>query len=139
MNAVRILADIQPVGSGEAALKYLAAYLCRPPLHESQIERWDAQTVTFRYREHGGASQRCTVSGEEFVRRLLQHVPPKGFQRVRHYGRLGGAARAKWERILALLDWKTPAWEPPAPVPPPVCPECGQVMRLIGTLARKPP
>ena len=34
---VKWVADIQPVGSGEAALKYLAAYLCRPPLHESQL------------------------------------------------------------------------------------------------------
>ena len=32
------VADVQAVGSGEAALKYLAAYLCRPPLHERQLE-----------------------------------------------------------------------------------------------------
>lgn len=137
---VKWVADIQAVGSGEAALKYLANYLCRPPLHESQIETWDAQAVTFRYRDNGGSVKRCTVSGQEFVRRFLQHVPPRGFQRVRHYGWLGGAARTKWERILALLDWR-----PPPPQlstqnsPPPRCPCCGQVMQLIGSVARKPP
>ena len=136
---VKWVADIQPVGSGEAALKYLAAYLCRPPLHESQIEHWDAATVTFRYRDNGGATQRCTVSGQEFVRRVLQHVLPKGFQRVRHYGWLGAAAQGKRERIHALLDWKAPALEPPAPVPPPRCPGCGKTMVLIGSVARKPP
>ena len=136
---VKWVADIQPVGSGEAALKYLAAYLCRPPLHESQLERWDAQTVTFRYRENGGATKRCTVSGEEFVRRVLQHVLPKSFQRVRHYGWLGAAAQRKRDRIAALLDWRAPALVPPAPVPPPVCPGCGKTMVLIGQLARKPP
>ncbi len=133
------VADIQAVGSGEAALKYLANYLCRPPLHESQLEAWDAQTVTFRYRANGGAVKRTTVSGSEFVRRVLQHVLPRGFQRVRHYGWLGAAAQAKRERIGALLDWKAPALVPPAPVPPPQCPGCGQVMRLIGSVARKPP
>ena len=133
------VADIQPVGSGEAALKYLAAYLCRPPLHESQLETWDAQTVSFRYRESSGTQKRCTVSGEEFVRRVLQHVLPKSFQRVRHSGWLGGAARAKRERIAALLDWRAPALVPPAPVPPPGCPACGKTMVLIGQLARKPP
>ena len=133
------MADIQPVGSGAAALKYLAAYLCRPPLHQTQIERWDAQTVTFRYRANGGAPLRCTVSGQEFVRRLLQHVLPKGFQRVRHYGWLGAAARAKRERIHALLDWRAPLTVPPAPTPPPKCPSCGQAMVLIGSVARKPP
>jgi hypothetical protein len=133
------VADVQPVGSGEAALKYLAAYLCRPPLHESQLESWNANEVTFRYRAHGGTVKRGTVSGPEFVRRFLQHVPPKGFQRVRHYGWLGAAAQAKRERIAALLDWRAPALVPPPPGPPPRCPGCGQVMGLIASVARKPP
>jgi hypothetical protein len=136
---IKWVADIQPVGSGEAALKYLAAYLCRPPLHQTQLEGWDAQSVTFRYRENGGAPARCTVTGQEFVRRFLQHVLPKGFQRVRHYGWLGAAARAKRERIHALLDWRAPLGVKPAPVPPPKCPSCGQPMVLIGSVARKPP
>ena len=100
---------------------------------------WDAQTVTFRYRDNGGAPKRCTVSGEEFVRRVLQHVLPKSFQRVRHYGWLGAAAKAKRERIAALLDWRAPALVPPPPVAPPVCPACGQTMALVAQLARKPP
>ena len=141
--------DLQAVGSGEAALRYLAAYLCRPPLHESQVQSWDPpasdfgatspQNVTFRYRDNGGTQKRCTVSGQEFVRRMLQHVLPKGFQRVRHYGWLGAAAQRKRERIAALLDWRMPARVPPVPVPAPVCPACGKTMVLIAQLARKPP
>ena len=135
------VADIQPVGSGEAALKYLANYLCRPPLHESQIEQWNHQRVRFRYRENSGAVKRDTVSGSEFVRRFLQHVLPKGFQRVRHYGWLGAAAQRKRERILALLDWRAPALAQLSTCnsQPLKCPGCGQVMVLIGSVARKPP
>lgn len=136
---IKWVADVQPVGSGEAALKYLANYLCQPPLHESQIETGNARSVTFRYRANGGAVKRATVSGREFVRRLLQHVLPKGFQRVRHYGWLGAAAQAKRERIAALLDWRAPRLLPPPPLPPPKCPGCGQVMVLIAAVARKPP
>ena len=137
---IKWVADVQPVGSGEAALKYLANYLCRPPLHESQLETCDAQGVTFRYRANGGEVRRATVSGPEFVRRVLQHVLPKGFQRVRHYGWLGAAAKTKWERIAALLDWRAPAPQPATRNPQPVrCPGCGQVMVLIGSVARKPP
>ena len=132
------MADVQAVGSGEAALKYLANYLCQPPLREPQMEESDEPGVTFRYRNHGGAVQRATVSGMEFVRRVLQHVLPKGFQRVRHYGWRGAAARTKWERILALLDGKPPARVKPAPRPPPKCPGCGQTMFLIGTMPRAP-
>jgi len=136
---VKWVADVQPVGSGEAALKYLANYLCKPPLHESQIQSWNVQTVSFRYRENGGAQKHSTVSGTEFVRRVLQHVLPKGFQRVRHYGWLGAASKQKRERIHALLDWRAPALVTPTTLPPPRCPGCGQVMVLIGSVARKPP
>lgn len=132
---VKLVADSQPVGRGEAALKYLAAYLCRSPLHESQLEDAVAQTVTFRYRENGGEVKRRTGSGQAFVRRVLQHVLPKGFQRVRHYGWLGAATKMKWERILALLDWRAPTLGLPAPLPPPR----GQVLVWIGVVARKPP
>jgi hypothetical protein len=137
---VKWVADVQPVGSGEAALQYLANYLCKPPLQESQIQAWDQQRVTFRYRENGGTPKRGTVSGGEFVRRVLQHVLPKGFQRVRHYGWLGAAAQKKRERIAALLDWRAPLPQlSPFNSQPPKCPGCGQVMRLIGSVARKPP
>lgn len=135
---IKWVADIQPVGSGEAALKYLANYLCKPPLQDTQIEHWDAQQVTFRYRDNGGTQKTGTVSGSEFVRRVLQHVMPKGFQRVRHYGWLASAAKQKRERIRALLDCKSPAPVKPAPLPPPQCPCCGKAMFLIGPLPRAP-
>ncbi len=135
---IKWVADVQPVGGGEAALKYLANYLCQPPLREPQLERDDATGVTFRYRGNDGTVQRATVSGAEFVRRVLQHVLPKGFQRVRHYGWRGAAARAQWERLLALLDWKAPARVQPAPAPPPQCPGCGKTMFFLGPLPRAP-
>jgi len=132
--------DVQAVGSGAAALKYLAAYVSRGPLHPSRIQSWDGSTVTFRYRQSNGVEHHCRVGGEEFVRRLLQHVPPKGFQRVRHYGWLSGPANAQWQRILALLDWRPPLPQLPSTNSQPIlCPCCGKPMRLIGTLPRKPP
>ncbi len=132
--------DIKAVGSGAAALKYLAAYVSRGPLHPSRIIAWDGKDVRFRYRDNTGVEQPCRVSGQEFVRRLLQHVPPRGFQRVRHYGWLSGAAKARWERILALLDWKAPNLALRARTSTaPLCALCAKPMRLIGTLPRCPP
>lgn len=137
---IKWVTDVQPVGGGGAALKYLAAYVHRGPLHPSRIETWNGTHVTFRYRDRAGLEQRCPVTGQEFLRRLLQHVPPKHFQRVRHYGWLASAARAKRERILALLDWRAPLVPPSTKNSPPIlCDRCGQPMRLIGTLARSPP
>ena len=80
------------------------------------------------------------MSASEFVRRFVQHVLPKGFQRVRHYGWLAAAAKAKRERIHALLDWKAP--EPQLPIRSPQlpqCPCCRKPMALVGLLPRAPP
>ena len=79
-----------------------------------------------------------TVSGAEFLRRVLQHVLPKGFQRVRHFGWRGGAAKKKWARLLALLDWRPAEVVKTLPLPPPQCPGCGKPMVLIGTRPRAP-
>ena len=95
--------DVQAVGSGEAALKYLANYLCQPPLREHQLERDGAQGVTFRYRDNHGTVQRATVSGMEFVRRFLQHVLPNPTQ-------TGGASVPASRSLRTAMWWgETPS------------------------------
>ena len=79
------------------------------------------------------------LAAERFLHRFLQHVLPRGFQRVRSFGWLSAAAKTKWERILALLDWKQPVLAPPTPLPPPLCPCCHKPMKLVGLLPRPPP
>lgn len=121
--------NTQPVGSGERALGYLAAYVQRTALSAQRIVQEEHGHTTFRYRQSDTG---------EFLRRCLQHVLPKGFQRVRYYGWLGPAAQVRWQRILALLDW-----QPPARVvtrqPQPLCPRCGRPLGWLGTLERAPP
>jgi len=92
-----------------------------------------------------GAAERLSStlrwSGEKFLRRFLQHVLPKGFQRVRHFGWLSPAAQKRRQRIHALLDCQ-PAVPPEAAAVPswvPQCPRCQKPMRLLGTLPRSPP
>lgn len=133
------VADVQPVGSGQPALKYLAAYVYRTALSAEKIVADDGQHVIFTYRDHTGKNGRCQLSAEAFLHRFLQHVLPKGLQRVRHFGWLSAAAKARWERLRALLDWQPP---PPLPEPQtfvPQCPCCHQPMQLLGRLPRPPP
>jgi hypothetical protein len=131
------VADVQSVGSGEPALKYLAAYIYRTAFSAERIIADDGQHITFTYRD---SKDRCTLRlpAEQFMHRFLQHVLPKGLQRVRYYGWLSPAAKVRFERILALLDWKQPALQLPAPFPPPECPCCRKPMILIGRLPRPP-
>ena len=52
---------------------------------------------------HGGKERVLTLSGEEFLRRWVQHVLPKGFVKVRHYGLLASRGR---EEKLAACRWQ---------------------------------
>ena len=133
------VADVQPVGSGEPALKYLAAYVYRTAFSAERIVADEARGVTFRYRDNTGQERTLTLPAERFLHRFLQHVLPQGLQRVRSFGWLAPAAKARWQRVLALLDWKTPALVLPGPLPPPRCPCCQQPMVLVGQLPRPPP
>jgi len=133
------VADVQPVGSGEPALKYLAAYVYRTAFSAEKIVADDGQRITFTYRDNEGRNRAMRLPGEKFLHRFLQHVLPRGLQRVRHFGWLSAAARERFERIRALLDW-----QPPKPLPEPAvfvphCPGCKKPMLLIGRLPRPPP
>jgi hypothetical protein len=131
--------DVQPVGSGEPALKYLAAYVYRTAFSAEKIIADDGQHVTFTYRDNTGTNHRLTLTGEKFLHRFLQHVLPKGLQRVRHFGWLSAAAKGRFDRIRALLDWQPPEPLPEPQVFVPQCPGCKKPMRLIGRLPRPPP
>ena len=133
------MADVQPVGSGQPALKYLAAYVYRTALSAERIVADDGQHVTFTYRDNQGRSQKLRLSAEQFLHRFLQHVLPRGLQRVRYFGWLAPAAKAKFECIAALLDWKSPLPQPASAPTVPHCPCRKKPMVLLGLLARAPP
>lgn len=132
--------DIQAAGSGEAVLKYLSAYVYRTALGAQRIVKDEHGQITFTWRESGSGENRLsTVSAPEFLRRFLQHVLPRGFQRVRYYGWLSPAAVKRWTRIQTLLDWQPAPLKPLPPPPPPQCPVCQLPMRCAGRIARGPP
>jgi len=133
------VADVQPVGRGEGALKYLAAYVYRTAWSAERIVADDSQHVTFAWRDNQGRNRTTRLRAEAFLHRYLQHVLPRGLPRVRYYGWLSPAAKARFERIRALLDWRVPPLAPAPTTPAPLCPCCHKPMHLIGRLARPPP
>ena len=134
------IVNTQPVGSGEKALAYLAAYVQRTALGSQRIVKEEHGRTTFTYRQSDtGRWKLLTLDTPEFLRRFLQHVLPAGFHRVRYYGWWSPAAKARWARILALLDWQEPARPPKRPAWVKRCPGCGQPMHLLGRLPRGPP
>ena len=77
----------QSVGNGRHALKYLGAYLFRVAISEPHVLSYDGQEVTFQYRKVGSHRWRkLSLAVIEFMHRFLQHVLPKGFIKLRHFG-----------------------------------------------------
>jgi hypothetical protein len=78
-------------------LAYLARYTHPVASRNSCLIALDECGVTFRYTDYrrNGPAQYCTMtlSADEFIRRFLLHVLPKGFHRIRHYGLLASAGR----------------------------------------------
>ena len=117
---------------GGAAIVYLGRYLYRGVIQEHDILRCDDSGVTYRWRDsQTDKYQQRTVSGAEFLRRVLQHVLPKGFRRARSYGFLHPNAKGM-ATLLKLLVFTTP--QPPCAPPQRAqmrCRCCGAPMRIV--------
>ena len=126
-------------------LAYLSRYTHRVAISNSRLLGFDQTGVTFRYKDYrrGGADRQqiMTLAADEFIRRFLLHVLPKGFHRIRHYGLLAGATRkVVLNRVRQLLGVAPPATtdaqaEPDDMRPP--CPCCGGHMVVVETFERQ--
>jgi len=78
----------KPFGGPEHVLHYLARYTHRVAISNHRLLGMENGKVTFRWKDyaHGGKQRKMTLACEEFIRRFLLHVLPKGFVRIRHYG-----------------------------------------------------
>lgn len=137
----------EPVGSGEQALRYLSRYLYRVAIANPAILRADDQSVTFRYRDSTDRRARtCTLAPQEFLRRFLQHVLPKGFVKARAFGLHHPSKRGALTLVRLSLYWRQGHQPPPAPsLTRPViikkvtaCPRCTAPMLAVQRLAPLP-
>ena len=98
-------------GEGEqAVLTYLARYVFRIAITNSRIVGLDEHGVSIRYKVRKSNRWRtCRITGDEFMRRFLQHVLPKGLHKVRYFGLWHPARRELAARAHLLLALERPA------------------------------
>ena len=84
-----------PFGGPRQVLKYLARYTHRVAISNQRLVALENGRVTFRWKNYARGSQPATMTlnVEEFIRRFLTHVLPKGFVKVRHFGFLANRGR----------------------------------------------
>jgi hypothetical protein len=135
---------IQPAGTGENVVRYLARYVQHTAISDERILAADEESVRFSYTDsRSGARRACQLTADEFLRRYLQHILPPGQHRVRYFGWLHPVAkkrRAIVETLLAVVIVVRPKLDPP-----PwhlLCPHCERfTLVIVARLkpARAPP
>lgn len=129
-------------GNLKKQLAYIGRYIRRPAISLNRIEEYDGQQVTFRYYDKTEKKdQRETVTVEEFISRLVRHIPDEQFKTIRYYGvysrRIKGLCKklvSKWQkevrkwivkakRVLSRRTWAEKVREKTGKDPM-VCPKC---------------
>lgn len=114
-------------------LSYLARYVRGGPIGNRRLIRATNGTVTFRYRSHrAGRKEEMTLHAEEFIRRLLLHVPPRGFQCVRAYGLYANSNRIvpRLPGEEAPVSRQMDGESSPRPKSIRCCPRCGEPLSI---------
>ena len=113
----------RPFGGPKQVIEYLGRYThtCPAPvagkvaISNHRIEEVNESEVRFNYKDYrdGGKSKTMTLSNEEFTRRFVQHILPKRFVRIRHYGILSSSwKRGKLQALQKELHVQRPSEKP---------------------------
>lgn len=137
--------DVPQGGKGLAY--YLAKYVVSPPISLRRIVKYDGQNVKYWYNDHAtGKRIKEEVDALTFIGRMVQHILPKGFQRIRYYGlhATAYASRIREELKGLLNDTSEPVTgtyqvtgyrdriKKSFGVNPLLCPRCGDEMEFEG-------
>jgi hypothetical protein len=132
-----------PFGGPEYVLQYLGRYTHRVAISNHRLVSFIDGQVTFRWRDsaHHNELKLLTLAVDEFLRRFLLHILPRGFVRIRNFGFLANCKRAT---LLPLCFQLLGSAQPPHVQPhasstedsPPLwrCPKCGGPMKVIERL-----
>lgn len=134
----------RPFGGPEAVLAYLSRYTHRVAIANSRLIAYDARGVTFKWKDYRVEGRdrykQMTLATDEFIRRFLIHVLPKGLHRIRHYGLFAKSACAdNVAHARELLAAAKPEGQPTSTADDrskSTCPCCGGRMIIIEVFER---
>ncbi len=144
----------RPFAGPAQVLEYLGRYTHRTAISNERLVSFDARTVRFRYKDYAQRARRKTMAleAQEFLRRFVLHVLPRGFNRIRHYGLLANrnkrallaSARAALgapaaPHTAAPTESVIAFWQRIAHIDIQRCPRCNLgTLRVVAVLAPQP-
>jgi hypothetical protein len=130
-----------PFGGPQYVLQYLGRYTHRVAISNHRLVSFADEKVTFRWRDsaHHNEQKLLTLPLDEFLRRFLLHLLPKGFVRIRHFGFLANRRRATLLPLCFHLLGSPPQTEQDRSGSKDssdlwLCPKCGAPMMVIERL-----
>jgi hypothetical protein len=134
----------KPFGGPEHVLQYLSRYTHRVAISNHRLLGMEDGRVTFRWKDyaHGSRKRKMTLTAQEFIRRFLLHVLPRGFVRIRHFGWMANRSRARSAaacRLLLEAERGQPTAPPLSPLLSPErrCPHCGCSVVIVERLTAR--
>jgi hypothetical protein len=134
----------RPFGGPEHALRYLGNYTHRVAISNHRLVALTNEGVLFRWRDsaHGNKKRQMTLPVDEFLRRFLLHLLPRGFVRIRHFGFLANRQRALLLPLCFRLLQAPQSIPADSAAPSPdrphshwKCPACGATMHVLERLS----
>lgn len=127
-----------PFGGPQHVLHYLARYTHRVAISNHRLVDLTDTHVTFLWKDyaHGSKRRKMTLTHEEFLRRFLEHVLPRGLPRIRYFGFLANRRRGVLLPLCRTLLAATPPADASAAAQTAVwhCPRCHGAMRIVEPL-----
>jgi hypothetical protein len=125
-----------PFGGPEHVLHYLARYTHRVAISNHRLLHVSNHEVTFRWKDYTHHQKRrvMTLTLEEFLRRFIQHVLPRGFPRIRYFGFLANRRRRSLLPLCRTLFGAYESTSPNARVSDSLihsCPRCRGTMNIV--------
>ena len=124
--------------------RYLGRYVRHPAIANSRITGFDGKNVTFFYEEYRNfeiTRHYVTMSSDEFISALIQHIPPKQFKMIRYYGTYGRRRKGMFSSMAQSSIASTvqdtlymPRWKMK-----PRCPHCNGMLTLLSFEKIPPP
>jgi len=122
----------RPFAGPEQVLQYLGRYTHRIAITNARLVSLVDGVVRFRWKDYAdrGRTKVMALDADEFLRRFLVHVLPRGFVRIRHFGLLANRQRrasiASARQFLAAPPPTAPADARSIELDPTRCPVCRQ-------------
>ncbi|MDR4988806.1 MAG: transposase [Bacteroidales bacterium] len=132
----------EPFAGPQQVVEYLGRYSHKVAISNHRIFDISDRGVTFGWRDYRDGNQKVmTLADPEFLRRFAQHMLPKRFVRIRHYGLLSASNRPflrelqqtfgrKPAREAGKKDWKEICRAHPG-FDPDLCPCCDKGLMVV--------